>query len=81
MISYSWQVQLRKPDRGFYETVLKEIGADPLRTVFVDDKAVNVVAAEELGMVGVIFSDPTSATEQLFGLCNVQRSQLDRDSR
>ncbi|KAI1809566.1 Haloacid dehalogenase-like hydrolase-domain-containing protein [Poronia punctata] len=52
----------RKPDSASYEYVLKEIGLQGKGmgdVVFIDDKEVNVRAAEEVGIKGLVFGDET----------------------
>ncbi|KAJ5928245.1 hypothetical protein N7466_007201 [Penicillium verhagenii] len=46
---------MRKPDRCFYEHVVKEIGVTGAEAIFVDDKKENVVAAQDVGMTGFLF--------------------------
>ncbi|MBW3087131.1 HAD family phosphatase [Bifidobacterium sp. 82T24] len=51
-------VHLRKPHKDIYERALQEFGIDAQGSVFVDDKAMNIVGANEAGIRGVRFSDP-----------------------
>jgi putative hydrolase of the HAD superfamily len=51
---YSHEMGLRKPNLRIYERVLKKSRLDPYETVFVDDSEPNVIAAENLGMRGVL---------------------------
>ena len=54
----SSEIGIRKPDRRIFEAALEKLGGiDPTRTVFVDDFAANVEAAEALGMRGVLMKD------------------------
>ncbi|KLO06674.1 HAD-like protein [Schizopora paradoxa] len=48
----------RKPNLGFYQQVLEATGADPSRTVFVDDKLENVLSARSLGLNAIVFDSP-----------------------
>jgi putative hydrolase of the HAD superfamily len=50
----SHQVGVRKPNPAIYLLALDRLGADPSRSVFLDDNASNVAAAERVGMVGVV---------------------------
>lgn len=45
----------RKPALGFYRQVLAATGCEPETTVFVDDKAENVLSARSLGMHGIVY--------------------------
>jgi putative hydrolase of the HAD superfamily len=51
----------RKPEPRIYEITSERIGVPFERCLFVDDMAVNVEAAEALGMVGVRFEDNDQA--------------------
>jgi putative hydrolase of the HAD superfamily len=50
-------VGMRKPERRIYELTLDRLGTSAGETVFLDDVEVNVAAARELGMRGVLFED------------------------
>ncbi|KAG1751588.1 Haloacid dehalogenase-like hydrolase-domain-containing protein [Suillus paluster] len=58
----------RKPNLGFYKAVLSSTGADPSRTIFVDDKIENVLSARSLGMHGIIFDDHRKVIRALYNL-------------
>ncbi|MCH3974253.1 MAG: HAD family phosphatase [Bifidobacterium tibiigranuli] len=51
-------VSMRKPQRRIYELALSTFGIDACTSVFVDDKAMNIVGANEAGIRGIRFSDP-----------------------
>ncbi|KAJ3554785.1 hypothetical protein NM688_g2928 [Phlebia brevispora] len=60
----------RKPNLGFYRHVLHQTGADPRRTVFVDDQLQNVVSARSLGIRGLVYnnySDLERSLRNIFG--------------
>ena len=50
---YSAEVQLLKPDPRIYQLALSQLKLPADECVFVDDKLVNVQAAQALGMKGV----------------------------
>jgi HAD superfamily hydrolase (TIGR01509 family) len=54
----------RKPELEFYRQVLQHIGMKPEQVVFVDDKHENVLAANEVGIRGLIFDNNTVKTLQ-----------------
>lgn len=54
-----------KPDPRIYRLAAERIGLPPAQLVFVDDRADNVEAAEELGMHGVVFTDADALVERL----------------
>lgn len=55
VLVWSFQVRMVKPDPAIYRHVLKELGTQPEETLFIDDKQVNVAAADALGMKGILF--------------------------
>jgi hypothetical protein len=59
----------RKPDILYFQHVLERTGADPSRTIFVDDKPCNVQAARSLGMTGVLYEDFETVERTLQNLC------------
>ncbi|MFE3454537.1 HAD family hydrolase [Nonomuraea sp. NPDC059194] len=54
---YSGRMGLSKPDPEIYLAVLDGLGAAPGEVTFVDDRLVNVEAAERVGLVGVHFRE------------------------
>ncbi|KAG1749471.1 HAD-like domain-containing protein [Suillus lakei] len=58
----------RKPNLSFYKAVLSSTGADPSRTIFVDDKMENVLSARSLGMRGIVFEDHHQVVRTLYNL-------------
>lgn len=51
----SCDLGLRKPDPKAYREVLRRLGTEAPECVFVDDQERNVLAARELGMIGLHF--------------------------
>jgi putative hydrolase of the HAD superfamily len=60
---YSAEVKLLKPDPRIYQILLDQLGLFASECVFVDDKPVNIEAAQALGMVGILCHN----TEQTIG--------------
>lgn len=54
---WSYQLRMAKPEPAIYEHTLRQLGTRPEETLFVDDRQVNIEAAEALGMKGVLFTD------------------------
>ncbi|KAI9641787.1 hypothetical protein NHQ30_009646 [Ciborinia camelliae] len=50
---------MRKPEIGFYQRVLDQIGLAGNQVAFIDDKEENVESARSLGIQGLIFGDST----------------------
>lgn len=51
---------LIKPDPRIFKLTIERFDLKPARTIFVDDRADNVAAAEKLGMIGHQFFNPES---------------------
>ena len=56
---------MAKPDPEIFELLVSRFGLDPATTAFVDDRPVNVEAAERLGFVGVLFMSAEALRRQL----------------
>lgn len=61
----SGTVGAAKPDPRAFEIVAERSGLPLDRLVFVDDRATNVEAANELGMDGIVFTDAESLRREL----------------
>lgn len=57
-----------KPDKELYDVLVKRTGLDPATTVFIDDRRVNVCAAQDLGFIGIEFRDPAQLRKELVRL-------------
>ena len=64
-VYYSCEIGLRKPNADIYEVVLKENNLISGNTLFVDDSAQNIEAADVLGMQTILLS-PGMYIENLF---------------
>lgn len=70
-IVISGEVGMRKPDPAIYRHAAERLGVPPAACVFVDDLRPNVLAAVEVGMVGVHHTDAETTAgelEVLFGV-------------
>ena len=56
VLVWSFQMRMAKPDAAIYRHVLKELGTRPEETLFLDDKLVNIEAAQALGIEALQFS-------------------------
>jgi hypothetical protein len=55
-----------KPELGYYHHVLRSLRlTDPKSAIFVDDKVVNVSAAQSIGMQGIVFESADALMRQL----------------
>lgn len=57
VLVWSYQLRMAKPDAAIYHHTLKQLGTRPEETLFIDDRQVNIDAAKQLGMKGVLFTD------------------------
>jgi 2-haloacid dehalogenase len=67
-IVISGEVGITKPDERVYRHLLDRFGLDAASTVFIDDSAVNVRAAQELGMIAILFEGGDALRNALAGL-------------
>jgi putative hydrolase of the HAD superfamily len=56
VLVWSYQLLLAKPDPAIYHYLLKELGTRPEETLFIDDRLVNVEAAQALGIKSLEFT-------------------------
>ena len=56
---------LVKPDHRLFQVLLDRYGLKATDCTFVDDNAVNVEAARELGMTGIVFSNAENLRKEL----------------
>jgi epoxide hydrolase-like predicted phosphatase len=79
-IVLSGEAGFGKPDARSYLLVARRIGLAPQECVFVDDLAVNVRGAAEVGMVGVHHKDVESTLAELAILFGFSFAELDQDT-
>jgi epoxide hydrolase-like predicted phosphatase len=68
----SGEVGLRKPDPAIYLLAAESLGLEPAACVFVDDFAVNLEPAEDLGMATVLHDDAGRTIARLEELLGVE---------
>ena len=56
VLVWSFQLRMAKPDPAIYQYVLQKLGTGPEGTLFLDDKLVNIQAAQALGIKAIQFS-------------------------
>jgi putative hydrolase of the HAD superfamily len=56
VLVWSYQLHMAKPDPAIYLHALQQLGTRPDETLFIDDKRVNVDAAQALGMKAIEFT-------------------------
>src|ERR1019366_6422091 len=50
VLVWSYQLRMAKPEPAIYQHLLRELGVEPAEALFLDDKLVNIQAAQALGM-------------------------------
>jgi 2-haloacid dehalogenase len=66
-IVISGEVGITKPDERVYRHLLDRFGLDAASTVFIDDSAANVRAAQEVGMIAIRFEGGDALRTALAG--------------
>lgn len=56
VLVWSYQLGIAKPDPAIYRYTLEKLGTRPEKTLFIDDRQVNVDAAAALGINGLVFT-------------------------
>ena len=67
----SKELGIRKPDVEFYLKALEISGADPKKTIFLDDLGINLKPAKELGMTTIKVLDSNQALKELGNLVGI----------
>jgi FMN phosphatase YigB (HAD superfamily) len=67
---YSYKAGMLKPEPRIFEVAIAQFGVDPARTLYIDDLAPNVAAAEGVGLQGLVydFNDHATAEKKLRSL-------------
>jgi HAD superfamily hydrolase (TIGR01509 family) len=60
---YSHDIQLRKPDLEIYNFVIEDQSINPARSLFLDDKPENILAAREVGLNAEVVKFPDQIFE------------------
>lgn len=60
-----------KPNAGIYQIAMDELGVKPENSIFVDDMPENIQAANDLGMLGILFTDQNRLFDQLSQLIDL----------
>lgn len=67
-ISYSYSSGALKPESEAFQAILESLCSQPEETLFIDDYSVNVEAAKQLGLSGVVFENAEQLHEELLEL-------------
>jgi len=66
-VTLSYEVRAAKPQAAIYDECLEGIGTKPGKTLFLDDRAENVSAAQALGIQALQFTFPEEMLKRLNG--------------
>ena len=66
----SYEVKIVKPEPGIYEALLAKYNLKAEESVFLDDRADNITAAEQLGFHGIVVESFKQAAEALNQILN-----------
>lgn len=61
----SYQIGYAKPERKTFEWCIRELGIEPCRALFIDDRAENVRSAQEAGLRGHLFTSREALSQLL----------------
>ena len=65
---FSNEIGYAKPDERAFNFALNELQAKPEETIFIDDSATNVAAAQKIGLTTILFSNPNQCQAALKNL-------------
>lgn len=54
---FSYKVKSTKPEPEIYNALLKTYNLNPAECLFIDDKEINIIAGEKLGIDGIVCND------------------------
>ncbi len=71
-VCFSGELKLLKPDPAIYHTCLSKMSHSPAQALFIDDREVNVAAARNLGITGIVFKSVEQLQQDLhpYGLAD-----------
>lgn len=64
-LCFSGELKIGKPEPAIYHACLKSLGVTAAESLFIDDREVNIKAAKELGMHGIVFTLPERLQPEL----------------
>ena len=64
----SAEVGIMKPERGIFELTLRQLGVAAQEAAFIDDTSINVEAAGQMGLHGILFRNRRQVQNELQAL-------------
>jgi len=61
----STEVKQLKPDADIYQTFLKRFNAKAEECIFIDDKPINIIGCQKVGMHGILFQNTAQLEEEI----------------
>lgn len=62
---YSYQVKAIKPQPQIYQSLMSDYQLDPAQSLFIDDREENILAAQKLGIDGIVCKAPSQVRAAL----------------
>lgn len=62
---FSYEVKLVKPEPDIYQALIEKYNLIPQQCIFLDDRQENVVAAQQMGMHGIVFEEYQQAKKKI----------------
>lgn len=69
---------VRKPSRRLYELGCARLGVDPGDVVMIDDLEHNIVAAERIGMLGIVHNDAATTIAAVAAVVGIDERNLNK---
>ena len=81
-LCFSGELKIGKPEPAIYHACLKSLAVTAAESLFIDDREVNIKAAEAVGMNGVVFTSPEQLQPELkpYGLAESLAEVIARSS-
>ena len=67
---YSYEAHIGKPNRKIYDLLFSKYNLNPNECIFIDDKLHNIEMANELGMIGIQYTNYNKLVKKLGGKLN-----------
>ena len=67
---YSYEAHIGKPNRKIYDLLFSKYNLNPNECIFIDDKLHNIEMANELGMIGIQYTNYNELVKKLGGKLN-----------
>ena len=62
---YSFEINSTKPNENNYKVLLDKFNLNPKETIFIDDRLINIEAANKFGITGILFTNLAEVKEKV----------------